>query len=101
MEPISSSSSGNNNNKDKIKKEQAEKAVAANESTPKRGQASRDRSSKYAAAEPTEVESSIARRRFVSAVCAFGGTFIGSRMNNTPSSTPDTSTSSSSNNIKK
>mmetsp|Transcript_61019 Transcript_61019/g.68320 ORF Transcript_61019/g.68320 Transcript_61019/m.68320 type:complete len:120 (-) Transcript_61019:202-561(-) len=32
--------------------------------------------------EPTEAESSLARRRIVSAVCAFGGTFIVSCMHN-------------------
>jgi len=48
-----------------------------NDETPKRQ--TRDRRS-YA--EPTQQETAIAQRRVASAVCAFGGTFIGSRMNN-------------------
>ena len=72
--------------------------LVSNESTPKRGQ--RARGSRYDRM-PTEAESAIARRRIMSAVCAFGGTFIGNRMDHpSPSSnsSPDTSTSSSSNN---
>ena len=34
--------------------------------------------------EPTEQESIIAQRRVVSAICAFGGTFMGSRISDTP-----------------
>jgi hypothetical protein len=52
-----------------------------NEETPKRQ--GRDRRS-YA--EPTEQEIEIALRRIASAVCTFGGTFIGSRMNSNISS---------------
>merc|ERR1712238_185302 len=76
-----SSSSG----KDKIKKEQQEDKKASNADTPKRG----GRHGRYNDdCEPTEAESSLARRRIVSAVCAFGGTFIGSRMNNNHASDP-------------
>jgi hypothetical protein len=52
-----------------------------NEDTPKRQ--GRDRRS-YT--EPTEQEVQVALRRIASAVCAFGGTFIGSRMNSNASS---------------
>ena len=53
---------------DKVKKE--------NEDTPKRaGRYGRN-------ADPTQDDSAVARRRIVSAVCAFGGTFTGSRMSN-------------------
>ena len=47
-----------------------------NDETPKRQ--GRDRRSW---AEPNQSESEIAQRRIASAICAFGGTFIGSRMN--------------------
>jgi len=72
-------------------------------STPKRGQTSRDRRNRYDR-EPTKSESTISRRRIVSAVCAFGGTFIGSRMHNpTPAegSQPDTSSSCSKTGVSK
>eukprot|EP00536_Pseudo-nitzschia_multiseries_P004941 jgi/Psemu1/64860/estExt_Genemark1.C_880028 len=59
----------------KIKKE--------NDNTPKRGQS---RSSSRYDRDPTPAESEIARRRIVSAVCAFGGSFTGSRSNHPPSS---------------
>jgi len=72
-----------------------EEGFVSNENTPKRGQ--RARGSRHDRA-PTEAESAVARRRIVSAVCAFGGTFIGSRMNNpappNPTSSPDSSSSS-------
>lgn len=80
-----------------IKKEEGSSSdgLVSNENTPKRGQ--RARGSRYDRM-PTETESTIARRRIVSAVCAFGGTFIGNRMNQpnpATSTSPDTSTSSS------
>jgi hypothetical protein len=86
--------SKNSNNKGVNNEEDSNDSLVSNESTPKRGR----RSSRYDRS-PTETESTISRRRIVSAVCAFGGTFIGSRMNNptTPAnntSSPDTSTSS-------
>lgn len=82
-----------------VKNEEGENndGFVSNDSTPKRGQSSRKRGSRYDS-EPTEEESKIARRRIVAAVCAFGGTFIGSRMNNpTPpnnTSSPDSTNSS-------
>jgi hypothetical protein len=50
-----------------------------NDETPKRQ--TRDRRS-YT--EPSQREAAIAQRRVASAVCAFGGTFIGSRINSSP-----------------
>ena len=74
---------------DKVKKEQ-QGNKAANDTTPKRG--GRQAGNRYN--EPTDAESAIARRRIVSAVCAFGGTFIGSRMNNPVSSSEASSSNS-------
>jgi hypothetical protein len=74
---------------DKVKKEQ-QGVKASKATTPKRG--GRQAGNRYD--EPTDAESAIARRRIVSAVCAFGGTFIGSRMNN-PVSSPESSSSNS------
>ena len=89
------------NNSKGVKNEEGNNdGMVSNENTPKRGR----RSSRYDRT-PTETESIISRRRIVSAVCAFGGTFIGSRMNN-PINNPsnnigssDTSMSSSSNKV--
>ncbi len=84
--------------KNELKKEEGSSSdgLVSNENTPKRGQ--RARGSRYDRM-PTEAESIIARRRIVSAVCAFGGTFIGNRMNQpnpANSTSPDTSSTSSS-----
>jgi len=82
----------------KIKEEEnKDGGMLANENTPKRGQS---RSSNRYEREPTPAESEIARRRIVSAVCAFGGSFTGSRANGPSpstgsSSTPDKTKSSS------
>jgi len=91
--------SKNNSNGGKNEEDNNDGTVS-NENTPKRGR----RSSRYDQT-PTETESIISRHRIVSAVCAFGGTFIGSRMNN-PINNPsknigssDTSMSSSSNKV--
>jgi len=83
------------NAKKNVKKEDDGKdGVVSNENTPKRGQSGR-RSSRYDRP-PTEAESAIARRRIVSAVCAFGGTFVGSRINNPiPANTGSSDTSTS------
>lgn len=59
--------------------------------TPKR-QTHRDRRTYD---EPLEHESAIAQRRVVSAVCAFGGTFVGSRMASSGTTKPTESGSSS------
>ena len=76
------------------KSRKGEKGTVSAESTPKRGQSSRSRYDRM----PTSVESAIARRRIVSAICAFGGTFVGNRGKSvapSESSSPDESTSSS------
>ena len=88
-------------NNERVKKE--EESSEGIVTTPKRGQTTRDRRSRYDR-EPTDAETVIARRRIVSAVCAFGGTFIGSRMHNpspADSSQPDTSSSSSKTGVSK
>jgi len=85
-------------------KDERNGVILSNDNTPKRGQSRNN--SRYDR-EPTPAESEIARRRIVSAVCAFGGSFTGSRANPPPpspttSGTPDkTKSHSGLNNNKK
>ena len=80
-------------NSKKNAKKEGNDGLISNENTPKRGQSSRSRGSRYNRMQ-TDAEIAIARRRIASAVCAFGGTFVGNRMVN-PTPVPDASTSSS------
>lgn len=80
-------------------KRNGKSGTVSNESTPKRGQSSRNRYDRM----PTQAESVIARRRIMSAICAFGGTFVGNRGKTIAptNSSPDESTSNNKTGVSK